>query len=187
MRQRTPNPDILDAVAALRRDEPASEELQAAGARAWKRVQATLGDPAYAHAVEHIRSCEDVRALLPAYRTGNLTAARALLVDDHLRECVSCRRHAHGEQDIRESARSWKPALPAGGFSPWTRWAMAAMLLVAVGLAAYFVTDRYLAVPAGNRATVQAVEGQIYRVTASGEQLLSPARRLPRARACALP
>ncbi len=174
MRQRTPNPDILDVVAALRRDEPASEELQAAGARAWKRVQATLGDPAYAHAVEHIRGCEDVRALLPAYRTGNLTAARALLVDDHLRECISCRRHAHGEQDIRESARSWKPALPAAGFSPWTRWAMAAMLLVALGLAGYFVTDRYLAVPAGNRATVQAVEGQIYRVSPGGEQLLSP-------------
>ncbi len=37
-------------------------------------------------------SCEDFQAEIPAYVAGTLTEARALLVGDHTRECVPCRR-----------------------------------------------------------------------------------------------
>ncbi len=42
--------------------------------------------------VDRIQSCEDFRALIPAYLTASLTPSRRLLFEDHVRECVSCRK-----------------------------------------------------------------------------------------------
>src|SRR5690349_20888733 len=79
--------DLDTAVQAMRNDVPADKQVQEAGARVWSRLQSVD----IATDVEQIRGCADVRQLLPALNAGKLTASRALLVKDHLRECQACR------------------------------------------------------------------------------------------------
>jgi hypothetical protein len=45
-----------------------------------------------AKAVDRLRGCEGFHSLLPAYLGRSLSGARRLLLDDHVRECVACRR-----------------------------------------------------------------------------------------------
>src|ERR1051325_2661458 len=79
--------DLDTAVDAMRTDIPAQKQVQEAGARVWSRLQSVD----IATDVEQIRGCADVRRLLPAFNAGQLSASRALLVEDHLRECTGCR------------------------------------------------------------------------------------------------
>ena len=87
--ERHPNPEdetILDREIQRIREEPVDPGLvEAAAARVWNNVQAE-------HASHGIHGCADFQAMLPAYREGTLSAARKLLLQDHLRECLTCRR-----------------------------------------------------------------------------------------------
>ena len=85
--------DLLDEAVAAVRDEPVDPETQrAAVERVGRRLAAAAasgtGDE------HHIRGCEGFRALLPAWRAGALAEPRRILLEDHLRECVPCRRAA---------------------------------------------------------------------------------------------
>src|ERR1700756_2322009 len=86
--------ELLDhALTAMRAEQPDHETMNAAGERVWQRVSQEAAFPSTAQVVP-IRGCEDVRALLPQYRSGQLAPARALLVESHLHECAACRREA---------------------------------------------------------------------------------------------
>jgi hypothetical protein len=150
---------LLDeAVAALRDESVDSATLDAALARVGRRLEASAppadetGDDSH-----RIRGCEGFRALLPAHRAGALTAERRLLLEDHLRECVPCRR-ARRELDRAGAA----PAAPApvrhavGGRS----WRLAAALAgVAVGGAALWLAlGGGIASPT---AEVRVIEGDL--------------------------
>jgi len=92
--ENNPKKELERAVTALREDQPDQETMQAAGQRVWQR----LGEEAQASkpvsVSESIHGCEDIRALLPEHRSGKLPTAKALLVADHLRECVACRKES---------------------------------------------------------------------------------------------
>src|SRR5258708_6184004 len=79
------------ALTALRGDQPDQETMQAAGQRVWQRLGEAQASTAIS-LTESIQGCEDVRALLPQHRAGKIPSAKALLVADHLRECVACRK-----------------------------------------------------------------------------------------------
>jgi hypothetical protein len=171
--EKNPKKELERAVAALREEQPDQEILQAAGERVWQR----LGEAAQAGAQvvmsESIHGCEDIRALLPQHRAGGLTPAKALLVTDHLRECVACRKQA--EEGNRSTLLPWNRESAEQGASRTTkapfRWltaVAAAVLLFAVG---YVLLDK-LAVPAGARGRVESLDGALYKVSASGEQAL---------------
>ena len=167
------NPEQFDeAIASLRHQHVDDEAVQAAGERVWTRM---ANSAALVENVEHIRSCEDVRALLPAYRTNALVAARALLVEDHLHECVACRRVAQQSED--RSAAWSAPLTVRTGFGS-RAWAMAAMVVFAVALGGWFVNYWFFAVPEGSRATVMAAEGGLFRVADAGEQALAVGAQL---------
>jgi hypothetical protein len=73
--------------------DPASGN-EAAG-RVWSKLTSVdLRD------VTRIHGCEDVRALVPAFKSDSLARERALLVEDHLRECVTCRRFAAHRSEV---------------------------------------------------------------------------------------
>src|SRR5690242_1627296 len=93
--------ELLDhALTAMRAEQPDHETMNAAGVRVWQRVSQAAAFPSTAQVVS-IRGCDDVRALLPQYRAGQLASARALLVESHLHECPACRREAESGQRER--------------------------------------------------------------------------------------
>jgi ferric-dicitrate binding protein FerR (iron transport regulator) len=100
--------DELDRAVAAVTEEPIDQAIIAsAAARVWERLS-QAGAPAGtqgAQAEERgnapashpaagagLRGCADFQSMIPAYLRGELTPARALLIEDHTRGCVPCRR-----------------------------------------------------------------------------------------------
>lgn len=157
-----------DAVSAMRNDEPAQADVTAAGGRIWSQLQST-GAPA-APQVEQIHGCEDVRKLLPAFAAGQLTSSRSLLVRDHLRECAAC---CGISEAGHEKVLPW--AVPVSATRQgWSvrRFAFVAAVLLVAGLSTWFAVNRFFAAPEGMRASIQAVDGTIYRVSMLGQEPL---------------
>src|SRR6266567_3427842 len=162
--------DLDQAIAALRADQPKTETIHAASERVWQRVSQEVSS-ATAEGVDSLRGCDDGRTLLLQYRGGQLTPARALLVEAHLHECVACRREAETGKRPQAELLPWKQELPQvanGGF----RWMAAAAAILVLGISTYFVQDKFFSGPSGMRAQVEALNGVLYRVGANGEKLL---------------
>lgn len=149
---------ISDEIQASRLDEATEHAVTE---RVWNRITAELGG---GHAP--LRGCDDVRALIPALVAGALPEARALLVEDHIRNCVPCRR------SLLE-ARGIAAQPPAGATEARPRYAahwlkIAAAALIVIGLAAIgarmimsVIVERDLV------ATVEAVDGVLQPVTSN--------------------
>jgi ferric-dicitrate binding protein FerR (iron transport regulator) len=152
------------AVEAIRGEEPDAAEVTAASERVWEKIAVEM--EAMAAAVEHrpIRTCEDVQALLPVLVAGTLDEGRKLLVEDHTRGCIPCRRRL-------QAIRAGRPVAPAAEDaaharveaqerrSRWTLWLMAAAVVLA--LAAGWMASGF-----GRSQTdlmqVVGVEGQLF-------------------------
>ena len=160
----------LDAILNDIRTEPIEDAAaRDAAARVRSRLLGKSSDSLTAAAhdaerpAERLRNCSDFQALIPSYLTHSLSGGRALLLVDHTHSCVDCRR-------ALETARSGnlrvlpRPAVVSTTVSPITRWAVAALLIAGTGLASWSIV-RSLWVPAGTRATVQAVNGTLFYVT----------------------
>jgi hypothetical protein len=164
------NPELQDAIEAVRRDEPDQQEFRAAAERVHQRVQ--VAGEKEAAAIEQIRGCEDIQKMLPAYAAGTLPAARALLVKAHLHECATCRRGSHGDEKL-----AW--TMPQAAPRPQVRWpAFALAAVLVIGFAALLVRQMYFAAPGGPRATVQSLEGTAYGVSTGGERPLAVGAQL---------
>ncbi|MGA2134724.1 MAG: FecR domain-containing protein [Bryobacteraceae bacterium] len=118
-----------------------------------------------AHLARHsgLHNCEDFQALIPAYRAGTLSPARALLLKDHTHECVACYKALNGPVAVAS-----KPAASRRPSVPILRWAIAAALVAAAGLAFYGYGDRLRPTYTGPEATVESADGLIYRVSDTG-------------------
>ena len=156
MTQNKSNDDLDKAIRAVREDEPSSEQLHAATGRLLER----MGELSASHP-EMIRGCDDVRRLLPAFKAGQLSDNRAMVIDAHLRDCVACRQRAEGHA----TSVKWMPAPRVQSSRRWPAMLAAAAVLAIV---AFFINNAYFAIPAGARATVQSVDGAAYAVTAAG-------------------
>jgi hypothetical protein len=149
----------------------ASEQIRSAeldpgaAATATERVRARLAAerPAVAQtAVEHITGCADFEALIPAYLTGSLKEERALLLEDHTRECIACRKAVKAVRTGEPvTSRVPKTVHRAPRRTAPVRWAIAAGLVAAFGL---LPVTRYLLPGGGIEATVEAAEGSIYEI-----------------------
>ncbi|HWR14639.1 MAG TPA: FecR domain-containing protein [Terriglobales bacterium] len=157
--------DLDAAINAMRNDQPTDEQVNSATGRLWQKMQS-----AEVEAPEIIHGCEDVVRLLPAYANRALSGQRMLLVEAHLRDCVSCRRKAEG----RESAQvlKWAPVESAKTSAAWPRWALAAAVVIFAVLG-FYVNNAYFAVPAGARGTLQSLEGTAFLVTPNGDRVVT--------------
>lgn len=112
---------------------------------------------------DRLASCQDYQELIPDYLAGRLAPARALLLEDHSRECIACRRALkQGREGRREApARSAAPLRRAQP-RPW--WmAAAAGVAATLGAAWLFTFTDFL----GHNdaiAEVVSVEGQLFRM-----------------------
>src|SRR5277367_923396 len=119
-----------EAISELRAEQPDAKTLSASAEHVWQKVQAGMGEEAAASALQPIRGCADIRALLPAFHQQELPAARALIVEDHLRECVSCRSYAHGRAVDGQSSGNWRMEPASRGF----QWSFGGMSLATAAL-----------------------------------------------------
>lgn len=180
MKQQIP---LEEAIASVRNDEAPSAVAAAAAARVWTRVAHEAGVPLAE--VETIRGCADVQALLPAHREGTLAPARALLVEDHLRECAACRAAFQKPGSRRLSILPWRSASAAVKPGPrrLQHTALAAAALLAVAITGLAVQRAFFAIPPGSRASVQAVSGALQRVADARTPPLQPGQEVGEAEA----
>jgi hypothetical protein len=161
-----------EAIAAVREDAPAPGVAEDAASRVWERIAPRVA--AAAGAMAPIEGCADVRALLPAHRRGGLAAPRALLVDDHLRECVACRAAFVRPGERRLALLPWRPAVAqVRTAAAWPSYAAAASVMLAT-VAAWGVYQVFFAVPPGSRAAVHSVTGALQRVADDRTVALAP-------------
>jgi ferric-dicitrate binding protein FerR (iron transport regulator) len=161
------------AISELRAEQPDAKALSASAERVWQKLQEGLGDEGTANALQPIRGCNDIRALLPAFHQQELAPARALIVEDHLRECVSCRSYAHGRAVDGKTSTDWRMEPVSRGF----QWNFAKLSFAAAGLAVLIAVawtgySWYNAGPPGSRARIDSVAGQVYSVGWAGEHTL---------------
>ena len=133
-------------ISEIRAEDISPAALEDSARRVWQRIET-------AHAVLATgvvaRGCGAIRADLPLLRRRELPPARRLIVEDHLRECPSCRAYATGAPDPAAVAEKWRLASPAGktptGSLARYSWAAAVVLLLA---AVGWVGVNYFAQPA---------------------------------------
>jgi len=167
------NAYLDQAISELRGEQPDAKTLSASAERVWRRLQTGEGEEVITNALQPIRGCADIRSLLPAFHQQELSPARALIVEDHLRECVSCRSYAHGRAVDGATSVNWRMEPASRGF----RWSFARLSLAAATaalLVALVWTGRtwYFAGPPGSRARIDSIEGQAYRIGPTGERAL---------------
>lgn len=173
----TPKQDPMDpslerALTEIRTEEIPDPVVAAAAARVWARLsqESDLTE----RAAEHIRSCADFQSLMPDFRAGRLPEARALLLRDHLHECIACRRAFDGKP---AAGIDRAVPMPVRSRSYSTRWALAAGVIVAGGLVVWFSVIQ--SGPHAGHAMVQAVNGNLYSVSATGLRLMKAGDDLP--------
>ncbi len=159
----------------IREREPQPAEIEQAAARVKARLFPDAGG-ASPEATGTIRSCADFSRLMPAFLAGSLDAGRRLLLEVHTRECVACRK-------ALESARSGARQIIE--FSPhkaaahrYAGWAIAASALLVAGTGAWWGFEQYPALGGGPRATVDSVEGALYKVGGASLTPLAPGAEL---------
>src|SRR5688572_18430523 len=172
MNRNTENPGrILDqATDDVRQASASPEEMAQASARVLQRMReeynkVVMHPSAEASSVDRIESCEDFRSLIPAYLTASLTPARRMLFEDHIRECVGCRKAL---EVARRGSSQTSIGRVSGGrrIQPkYLKWALpiAALLVVAVAVQTGPVRD--LLWPIDVHATVQVVDGGLFSVS----------------------
>jgi len=149
----------LDAIVdAIRRDEPSHAEIETAAGR----VREALGfdAPAVAGSTLHIESCAGFQALIPDFLAGRLEHSAMVLVEDHSRECIPCRRALiaartpKADPAVAETRRR-TPVLA------WAATAAAAAIVVVAGYTAWQVLPGFAAAP---KLKVMRVEGALVQL-----------------------
>jgi hypothetical protein len=159
------DPELEQAVTEIRNDTVDPAVVEAAAARVWAKLSAAQSSHL------PLRTCADFQSLIPDFRAGYLSEARATLVRDHLHECVACRKVYEGRvvtMPVKTAPRStWHPA----------RWAVAAAVFLAAGGTIVYFTQFYGA--GSGRAIVQDVHGALYIVADAGLRPLATGQDLP--------
>ncbi|MGI8784562.1 MAG: FecR domain-containing protein [Acidobacteriota bacterium] len=154
-------------------------EVERAAARVWAQMGQTntaAEEVQPAADVERIESCADFQALLPAYVSGNLSGSRALLIDDHMRGCVPCRRALRAARTGEVSPAATATGRLVATTSARTRmlrWGIAAAVVLAVGLTQLDFLKSLLPLPAETRAVAASIDGTLFRVADSTAQPLA--------------
>ncbi len=149
------------------RNEPIDDQIiSQARDRVWKAIaESPASDLGGA-----LRSCENFQALIPAYLEKQLSEARRLLFQDHIHQCVACRRHLE-QARTGKTQPVWQPTIGRRVF-PVGRWAMAASTVAAVGIAALALNSGLFPGQHVVRAAVQNVDGSLYAVSGAQVRLI---------------
>ncbi|MFL6232944.1 MAG: FecR domain-containing protein [Thermoanaerobaculia bacterium] len=179
------NSDLLDEAVHQVADEPVDpREVEAAAARVWARLsqegaptmEGAAPTPVVAEttapAAGSLHGCDDFRSLIPAFVRGELSPARALLVEDHTRSCVPCRR-ALREAREGKAVQSRAPRQAARPINRAVWVSLAAVLAIALGFGLVTLVQEMMA--GGDKmARIESVEGTLYRVAGDSSRMIRP-------------
>ena len=120
-----------------------------------------------------LTSCEDFQAEIPAFVAGTLPEARELLVGDHTRECVPCRRV------LMEARGVATPVSPQGSSRNTPRWLapalrIAAAIILLLGGVVTVRTIGNVIVDQNLRASVETVDGSLQLVNDTENLEIAP-------------
>lgn len=178
---------LEDTGAAIRDEKLDPAVVQGAAQRVWGRLS---GEQAAAAAgvetselmVGQLRGCEDFQALIPAYLAGALSSARTMLLEDHTRECVPCRKALkearYGNQAPRQLQAQKARAAAMDHRMTVLRWGVAAMLIAGLGMFAWPWAQRLMNSFSTLNAVVEAANGNVYKVTNDKTQTVRLGDRL---------
>jgi len=171
MNRAHPDPEqVLDRILAEIREQRLDAGLEAAAAdRVWSRLAAeTASRQAAVPAPRTIQSCADFQALIGDHLAGKLSAGTRLLFQDHVGECVPCRRALKNHQ-TKAAARPGGADRAAG--SHWTTraaWRLAAAAVVVLALVGISFRGKALSFRTGGLIRIEALEGDVQRVGRTG-------------------
>jgi hypothetical protein len=160
--------NILDqAINEIRESELDAQTEQSASDRVWEAVRAEAAKTAQQNPLTRpIRVCADFQALIPAYILGAVTDSKALLLKDHLGECVPCRRA------IKEARSSKRKQAAAGssrrGGNHWLStigWRAAAAVILFVSIVGVGIKTQSFSVRVGGLISIESIDGELFRVT----------------------
>jgi len=167
MTDRKNDPDrLIDLAAAEIRNDRLDEisERQATD-RVWNKLSTEVD----VH--RPLTGCSDFQAEIPAYVAGTLPEARALLVGDHTRECVPCRRILMAVRSGETpSKRKNRPEVPSLFRNTFLRVAAAVFLVFSGFATVRLVGD--LGADRNLRASVQVVDGSLQMMDGATSQAL---------------
>src|SRR2546429_4334783 len=112
--------------------------------------------------------------LFRSFYKHELRPARAAIVEDHLRECISCRAVVHGRRFEADAAANWQLETTANVARRSSSWPffVAAAAAALVGLV-WAGTSWYFAGPPGIRARIASADGQVFAVSAKNTRMRS--------------
>lgn len=158
------NRTLIETAQAIAAERPPADVEAAATARV-RQALATAGDAAGTDASdadvdanETLTSCADYQARMPALVAGTLPEAQRLLVEDHTRECIPCRKHLQAVRAGRAVSDVAGPAAPARV----GRYYAAAAAVVGVAVAGVWISQRVLLPPQDGIVQVQSVDGRMF-------------------------
>lgn len=185
--------NLLDeTIASIHHTQPEAAHIEDAAARVWARLE-THAQSDYAMneiklesaPAAQVRGCADYQTLMPSHIRHELSPARALLLEDHTRECVACRHAMQNLKDARngvanrsvvqlqtknQRVRASNRARPVAPLyqlaSHVAQWRVAAAVVVACCLVALAVWQPFAPMSAVNMS-VEAADGALYRIAAS--------------------
>ncbi|MDR1727814.1 MAG: FecR domain-containing protein [Acidobacteriota bacterium] len=154
------------ALEAMKNENAPDGEVARAGGRVLSKLDLPQGGQAGGAIGDAL--CRRFQAQFDGYLGGRLDEAARLLLEDHLGRCPQCRRALARRRDGAgtepASAIPFAPTRRHPRAAHWLAWAAAIALLVALS---YAGRDRLgTALTWGPRATVDAVQGQLFLVSA---------------------
>lgn len=165
---------LLDLTDEIRAEKMDQAIVDGAAHRVWSRLSGekaaeAAGIETSELMVGQLRGCEDFQALIPVYLAGALSSARTMLLEDHTRECVPCRKALkvarYGNQNAKQLEVQKARAATKSYQMTVLRWGVAAVLVAGLGLFAWPSVSRLINSYSTLNAIVEAANGGVYKVT----------------------
>lgn len=155
--KRTPE-EILDkAVGSLKQEKLEADELDEIAGRVRRRLEMEAPVSAGIH------GCEEFQSLIPDYLAGNLSAARRMLLEDHVQSCLVCRKALTA---ARTDQVSRPHEVPEYSVHRWLRWgSLAAGLVLALLLVQVAAWNGLVPGYSPSVATLESSQGSIFVVS----------------------
>ena len=159
--KRTPE-ELLDAaVEEINGDQIPTAKVQEISDRVWKGISESVGAVGEGVRQRGIRSCAEFQSLIPEYLANNLSEGQTLLVEDHMRVCLPCRKALIAARTDKKAETHIKRK--SASISPWLKWgSIAASIMLLAFLAQSMVFNGYVPWTTKVVAGVQSFEGNLF-------------------------